>query len=82
MQNKENTTFLAFLCLFSSISLSFSSISLSSGGFAPNPLASGSWGLRPRTPLASGGWELSPQTPQTAPNCEFLATRLNTVNWI
>ena len=37
------------------------------GGFAPKP------------PLASGGWMLHPP-PNTAPHCEFLATRLrNTV---
>ena len=48
------------------------------------------WGLRPQTPVSpaagglapgpqlttSGGWGLRPQTPQTAPHCEFLATRL------
>ena len=33
---------------------------LSAGGSAPDP-------------RASGGWGLTPQTPKTAPNCEFLA---------
>ena len=33
-------------------------------------------GAPPPNPRASGGWGLFPQTPQTAPHCEFLATRL------
>ena len=40
----------------------------------PQPPAAGSFA--PRPPLASGSWGLRPQTPQTAPHCEFLATRL------
>ena len=40
----------------------------------PQPPAAG--GYAPRPPLAIGSWALHPQTPQTAPHCEFLATRL------
>ena len=46
----------------------------------PVPPAAGGFALKPP---ASGGWGLRPQTPQTAPHCEFLATRLPTraVSW-
>ena len=45
------------------------------GAQPPDPRASGGWGFAPKPP-ASGGWGLCPQTPNTAPHCEFLATRL------
>ena len=46
------------------------------GALPPNPQFPAAGGFAPRPPLASGGWGLRPQTPQTAPHCEFLATRL------
>ena len=45
------------------------------GGLAPKPQPLAAVGLAPRPPLTSGGWGFRPQTPQTAPHCEFLATR-------
>ena len=46
------------------------------GALPPKPQPAAVGGLAPRPPLASGGWGLRPQTPKTAPQCEFLATRL------
>ena len=47
------------------------------GGFAPNPPASGSWGLRPHTPIGLRWLGAPPPDPPNSPlHCEFLATRL------